>query len=287
MKFSTHIMVCSLAMVALLMTSSLTGAVLPKTSDTMRFQDGRIVYVEKFHCYAIQPVSILLPLWCLGTKDHPNVSLSYVFYLYPVNLLEAYKVDGLQVRFKACPVASFCAPFPFAHVVLLLAIERGDGAGDDTIGKIPCYPEARWNAPPFELVYQFGVGEQNILDTARHLYTKDMVCEPSINYDMRLTTLEKNVIYRAIMDNDLFNIKENFTQNCDENGNCLTFFPSVSARLTIIKGGITKTIAWRDVYFNTTDPDLQKFLNVKNVIESIIKEKEIELGVEQPSCGYL
>lgn len=142
MKFSTHIMVCSLAMVALLMTSSLTGAVLPKTSDTMRFQDGRIVYVEKFHCYAIQPVSILLPLWCLGTKDHPNVSLSYVFYLYPVNLLEAYKVDGLQVRFKACPVASFCAPFPFAHVVLLLAIERGDGAGDDTIGKIPCYPEA-------------------------------------------------------------------------------------------------------------------------------------------------
>ncbi len=151
----------------------------------------------------------------------------------------------------------------------------------------PVYPEATWECPPIDIYYKFGVGEKNLLDTLNNLFIKDMVCDPSIEYEFRLTDLEKNVIYSTIIENDLFNIKDDLTENCDSEGNCLWVEPFSSALLTITIDGKTKTIKWSSNYINRDDPDLQKFLNVINTIGEIIKQKEIELDIEQPTCGYL
>jgi hypothetical protein len=139
----------------------------------------------------------------------------------------------------------------------------------------------------FNVHYAFGVGEKNILDTENGIYTKDMVCEPPINYTMQLSAQEMGQIYDSVAANGLFGIKEDMTNNCNALGQCMGMEPLSSATLRITAGGRTKTIRWHADYFDAQDPDIKKFKAVTGVIQDIITQKEAERGVEQPTCGYL
>lgn len=138
----------------------------------------------------------------------------------------------------------------------------------------------------FEIFYSFGVGEQNILDTKNNLYVKDMICNKSKQYSIKLNDSEKNDIYSAIVKNDILNIKDDFTKNCIL-GICQDITPLSGSTLKIEYGGKTKTIEWRANYFYKNDQDLKKFMNVEKVILDIIHKKELEMNIEQPKCGYL
>ncbi len=141
-------------------------------------------------------------------------------------------------------------------------------------------------ASQYDLYYSFGVGEKNILDTKNNLYVKDMVCDPSKKYDFQLTGAEKTKIYNSILENDLFNIKDEFTENCDWRG-CQEVTPLSISTLKITVDSKTKTIKWRANYINKDDPELKRFRNVVNVIQNIISQKEKEMNIEQPKCGYM
>ncbi len=141
--------------------------------------------------------------------------------------------------------------------------------------------------PELNIYYSFGVREKNILDSRNQLYIKDMVCEPSKEYKIELSEEDKSSIYRAIIQNDLFNIKDNFTENCDWKGSCLEVSPSETATLKITIGDKTKIIKWSSNYINENDPELKKLNNVRKVMEWIISAKEQELNVKQPKCEYL
>lgn len=138
-----------------------------------------------------------------------------------------------------------------------------------------------------EIYYSFGVGEKNILETKNNLYVKDMVCEPAKEYTWQLSDAEETIIYNSIKENDLFQIKDELTKNCDAENKCFNVEPFSTATLKIALDGATKTIKWSANYIETDDPDLKKFMNVVKIIQDIISQKEKESQIEQPKCGYL
>lgn len=139
----------------------------------------------------------------------------------------------------------------------------------------------------FDIYYSFGVGEKNILDTKNNLYVKDMVCNSSKEYDLQLAESEKTEIYNSILENDLFNIKEEFTENCDWKVICQEVTPLSTATLKITVDDKIKTIKWSANYIDKDDPELKKFQNVVKSIRDIISQKEKDMNIEQPKCGYI
>ena len=158
-----------------------------------------------------------------------------------------------------------------------------------TLFRSGCYSGETIETPSqFEIYYSFGVDEKNILDTKNNLYVKDLICGGlSEDYDFQLTESEKMTIYNSVLENDLFNIKEDFAENCDSEGLCQIITPLYSATLKITKDGKTKTIKYSGEYIYENDPELKKFLNVEKVIRDIISQKEKEMNIEQPQCGYI
>jgi hypothetical protein len=57
----------------------------------------------------------------------------------------------------------------------------------------------------FNLVFKYGVGGKNILDTFAGKFTKDMIADPAITADFKLTPAEKESIRQKIKELDLFN----------------------------------------------------------------------------------
>ena len=148
--------------------------------------------------------------------------------------------------------------------------------------EIPTEPTSQ-----FDIYYSFGVGEKNILDTENDIYVKDMVCDSSKEYSVQLTEAEKTEIYNSISENYLFAIKKDFTKNCNEKGICQSVEPLLSATLNIAANGKIKIIKWSANYIDNDDPELKRFQNVLKIIQDIISQKEKEMIIEQPTCGYL
>lgn len=162
-------------------------------------------------------------------------------------------------------------------IIMLITIT---GCVKTTTGYADEYPA------DFEIYYSYGVGEKNILDTASNLYVKDMICDSSKEYTWKLTDSEMSQIFWAISDNDLWDIKDNFTDNCNGD-NCLVVTPLSTTTLRISYDGRTKIVHWSGQYYSTQDPESKKLQNVMVTIQTVIAQKELELNIEQPTCGYI
>lgn len=140
----------------------------------------------------------------------------------------------------------------------------------------------------FEIYYSFGVFEKNVLDTENNLYIQDLICDGSTKeHVFILSEAEKQTIYNAIRDNDLFNIKNEFTENCNLVGTCMDVTPLTTSTLKIQADGKTKEIIYRGNYIHRDDPELKKFNKVTITIQEIILQKRNELGIEKSKCGYV
>ncbi len=141
----------------------------------------------------------------------------------------------------------------------------------------------------FDFVYNFGVMNGSTLDTRNNIYIKDMICEPSIEYEMVFTEQTKQGICNSILENNLLLIKDDFSENCNPNEDiCLNVFPLDFKTLRIFKGNDKiKEIIYFGNYYYQDDPELKLFKNITRMIENTISDKEKELEVLSPSCGYM
>ncbi len=139
----------------------------------------------------------------------------------------------------------------------------------------------------FHVEYSFGVGEKNMLDVSDGTYIKDMVCNTSIKYSLNLSKSDKAEIYDAILENGLLNLNGNFTENCDSSGICTDVTPLSTSTLKIVRNGTTAVIKWSAAYNGGDKAGLEKFQNVETVIRGIIDDKEKEMSIPRPTCGYI
>lgn len=144
----------------------------------------------------------------------------------------------------------------------------------------------------FSLIYAYGVGEKNILNTSNNTYTYDMICDPPIQMNLTPSDSELSRIWSSVQENDFFELK-NLTDACPAGSpsfdSCQTIIPENAYTLTIGANGQNHTVKLRQNYElnQGQDTDLHKFKNITTTIQSILSQKEELKNLPSPRCGYL
>jgi len=128
----------------------------------------------------------------------------------------------------------------------------------------------------FNLIFKYGVGAKNELDTFNQTYTKDMVMDPSVTIKFKLTDSELAGIYQKISDLKLFDISQ------PTEGNMMVT-PCSSYYLKVQIGSDEKDMSWSNCRGKINDK-LQQFTAY---IISIIESKEDYKKLPTPRGGYL
>lgn len=82
-------------------------------------------------------------------------------------------------------------------IILATSILTIAGCGLSEVKKTP--PKL-----PFNLIFKYGIGMKNELNTFEGTYTKDMIMNPSITIDFSLSDEELNKIYKRMIKMDFF-----------------------------------------------------------------------------------
>jgi hypothetical protein len=138
----------------------------------------------------------------------------------------------------------------------------------------------------FNLVFKYGVGGKNILDTFENRFTKDMISDPSITVDFKLTQAETESIRQKINELDLFN-KESKIQ--PEGGMLTMQTPCSNYYLKVQDTTVAKEIGWdREVSWDNCSGEISAAYGqfsdfMINLIES---KKEFKI-LPEAQGGYM
>jgi len=123
----------------------------------------------------------------------------------------------------------------------------------------------------FNFIFNYGVNAKNQLDTAKGQFTKDMVLEPSITTNLKLTDDEMNTIYSEMKKinilgyPDKFNPKRNMIQT-----------PFATYSIKIIVDDKEKSIYWKDENVSQSKEATQLRNLFKKIQEIIVNKDEFK-----------
>ncbi len=168
----------------------------------------------------------------------------------------------------------------FANIVLILvAVVVVGMAGFIVFKQLNTSPQNPPTGGPttFNLIFKYGVGAKNELDTFKQIYTKDMVMNPPVTINFKLSDSELAGIYQKINDLKLFDKSE---EKADGN---MFVTPCSSYYLKVQIDSTQKELSWDDCRGKISDK-LQQFTNY---IISVIESKEEYKKLPAPKGGYI
>jgi hypothetical protein len=125
-------------------------------------------------------------------------------------------------------------------------------------------------SPPrdFAFSYSFGiVGETNNTVSSDHnVYIKENEGTQPTNITFALSAAQLQRIWTSTIETHFFQIKNNFTDNCDRSGNCVLVTPEHYSILKITGNNNTHTVIAREGY---VFPQNQEYQNFKNLVAEI------------------
>lgn len=138
----------------------------------------------------------------------------------------------------------------------------------------------------FNMIFKYGIGAKNILDTFEGTYTKDMVMDPSITTDLTLTEEEKESIYQKMLEVDFFNYPDRFSVSVPPGEPTGIITPHMSFYFKVVYDSQTKELWWSD---EITNPDEQadKLRELIMYVIEIIESKEEYKKLPEPTSAYL
>ena len=125
----------------------------------------------------------------------------------------------------------------------------------------------------FNFVFSYGVGAKNQLDTSKGQFTKDMVMDPSITADLKLSDENMDTIYSELRKINILGYPENFKPKGFTEST-----PYITYNFSITANGIEKKITWLDKDFSHTKEAVQLrelFYKIKDMIESTEEYKKL------------
>ena len=129
----------------------------------------------------------------------------------------------------------------------------------------------------FNLIFKYGVGAKNELNTFAQTYTKDMVMDPSVTIKLKLTDNELTGIYQKLNDLKLFNESTKPIE-----GNVMVT-PCSSYYLKVQINSEQKELSWNNCQGRMSD----KFQQFTSYVIQIIESKEEYKKLPTPQGGYL
>ncbi len=142
---------------------------------------------------------------------------------------------------------------------------------------LPPYDSSR---NPVNIIFKFGVGARNELNTFHGTYTKDLVIGGTVTARLILTTEELEKIEQKIIEVDFFNIPETFPLKEQSP------IPDVNFYLMVNNGTATKEVSWSRN--SEMDSGTEARLNqLAEFIYDIINEKPELKMLPPPNGAYL
>jgi len=132
----------------------------------------------------------------------------------------------------------------------------------------------------FNFVFNYGVNAKNQLDTTKEQFTKDMVSEPSVTTNLKLSDDEMNTIYSEMKNINILGYADNFEPKSNKKQT-----PFSTYSLKIIVEGKEKNIYWKDESVSETK-EAERLRKLFNEIEKIIVNKDEFKKLPEPTSHY-
>lgn len=132
----------------------------------------------------------------------------------------------------------------------------------------------------FNFIFNYGVDAKNQLDTVKGQFTKDMIAEPSITAELKLSGEEMNAIYSKMQKINILNYPENFNPKSN-----VRQTPFQTYSIKIIADGEEKSIYWEDESVSEIKEAVQ-LRELFNEIQEVIINKEGYKTLPVPKGGY-
>ena len=138
----------------------------------------------------------------------------------------------------------------------------------------------------FNIIFKYGVGAKNELDTFAGTYTRDMIGPPFfITVDLVLSKEELNKIYNKMVDIVFFGYPDKFSVPVPPGGSVTTITPYVSYYFKVTSGTGVKELRWDDEIKNQND-QAAKLRELIKVIRDIIESKPEYKKLPNPTSAY-
>ena len=152
---------------------------------------------------------------------------------------------------------------------------------------------ASCSAPPpvqsdFSLIFQYGVGAKNELNTFEGTYTRDMVMDPSITVNLSLTEEELDRIYQKMVEIDFFDYPDRFSVSVlpSESVGMVTPYSSYYFKVEYDSG--IKEVWWDAEIINIHENEkADRLRGLIKLITDIIEAKEEYQRLPEPTSGYM
>ena len=144
-------------------------------------------------------------------------------------------------------------------------------------------PSAKSN---FNLIFKYGVGARNELNTFEGTYTKDMIGDPSITVPLSLTEEELNKIYRKMVEIDFFSYPERFSVPVPPGGITGMVTPYSGYYFEVAYDSKIKQLWWDDEITNE-NIKADKLRKLSQLIRDIIESKDEYKQLPPAKGGYL
>jgi hypothetical protein len=141
----------------------------------------------------------------------------------------------------------------------------------------------------FAFSYSFGIiGEtNNTIISERNVYIKDIEGARPTNITFTLSDAQMQDIWTSTIETGFFQIRNNFTEDCDNSGNCTLVTPEHYHVLKITGNNKTHTVIARDGYAFPYDEEYQKFKSLVDeldrMVATILSQNEIDNDYTLPS----
>jgi len=153
------------------------------------------------------------------------------------------------------------------------------------LGTVGCGTSTRRESN-FNLIFKYGVGAKNELNTFEGTYTKDMVMDPPITVKLHLSQEELDRIYQKMVEIDFFSYPDKFFVSVPPGEVVGMVTPHLSYYFKVEHDSKTKELWWEDEIINE-DEKAEKLRELIKFIRDIIESKEEYKKLPSPRGGYL
>jgi hypothetical protein len=133
----------------------------------------------------------------------------------------------------------------------------------------------------FNLLFKYGVGAKNGLNTFEGTYTKDMVLDPPITIKLTLSDAELEQIRQKMVEIGFFDYPENFPLRTD-----FEVTPRTDYYIRVENGSSVKEVSWNSnsMLENNVQDNL---LQLVDLIRSVVEQKPEYKALPPARGGYL
>ena len=153
------------------------------------------------------------------------------------------------------------------------------------LGTVGCGASTH-KASNFNLIFKYGVGAKNELNTFEGTYTKDMIMDPPITVKLYLSQEEVDRIYQKMVEIDFFSYPDKFFVSVPPGEVVGMVTPFLSYYFKVEYDSKTKELWWEDEIIKE-DEKAEKLRELIKFIRDIIESKEEYKKLPSPRGGYL